>query len=147
MLPVPRRPLVVFWICFLKFTLYFYEFLDTGTFDVIQIVYSNFGCVDTAIHSIHVFGEFAFYIWNAFTPNDDSKNNTWRGYGMSVEVYDLRIFNRWREQIFQTDEMTTEWDGTYNGTPVLDDVYVWRVFILGVNGEEYEFFGHVTVLR
>lgn len=122
-------------------------YLDTGFFETMQIVYSDFGCVDTMINSIHVFGEFAFYIANAFTPNGDHKNNTWRGYGMSIATYSLRVFNRWGEIVFETTEITDAWDGTYDGHYVLDDVYVWRVFIIDTDQNEHEFFGHVTVLK
>jgi len=124
-----------------------HAYSDTGFFNVMQIVYSDFGCPDTAINSVHVFGEFVFFIPNAFTPNGDSKNGTWRGYAMDVQEYKLLVFNRWGEIVFQTIELTETWDGTYNGVLVEDGVYVWKAFLLDSNLEEHEFYGHVTVLK
>lgn len=124
-----------------------HEFSDTGYFDIMQIVYSNFGCADTAIHSVHVFGEFAFFIPNSFTPNGDAKNPTWRGYAWGAVSYELMVFNRWGEIIFSTTDQTVEWDGTYNGVKVPDDVYVWKCFMLDANQTEHAYYGHVTVLK
>ena len=124
-----------------------HEFQDTGYFEVTEIVYSNFGCSDTALHSVHVYGELAFFIPNAFTPNGDSKNSTWRGYAWGAITYELLVFNRWGELIFSTSEQTTVWDGTYNGVKVQDGVYVWKCNILDSNLEEHEYYGHVTVLK
>lgn len=124
-----------------------HAFNDTGYFAVQQIVYSNFGCSDTAIHSVYVFGEFSFFIPNTFTPNGDAKNPTWRGYAWGAVSYDLMVFNRWGEMIFSTEDQTVEWDGTYNGVRVPDDVYVWKCIIVDSNLEEHEYYGHVTVLK
>lgn len=124
-----------------------HEFTDTGYFQITEIIASNFGCLDTAIHSIHVYGEFSFFIPNTFTPNGDGKNQTWRGYAYGCEKYDLMVFNRWGELIFRTEDQTVVWDGTYNGYAVEDGVYVWKCVMLDSNQEEHEYIGHVTVLR
>jgi gliding motility-associated-like protein len=124
-----------------------HEFTDTGFFNVMQIVYSDFGCSDTMMNLVHVYGEFTFFIPNSFTPNGDSKNNTWRGYAMDAEKYHLMVFNRWGELIFETQDQAVEWDATYNGVKVIDDVYIWKCEIVDGNQEEHMFYGHVTVLK
>lgn len=124
-----------------------HEYNDTGYFEVMQIVYTDFGCADTAIHSVHVFGEFSFFIPNSFTPNGDAKNPTWRGYAWGAVTYELMVFNRWGEVVFSTTDQTVEWDGTYHGVKVPDDVYVWRCFMLDSEQQEHEYIGHVTVLK
>jgi len=124
-----------------------HEYLDTGYYQTMLIVHSDFGCLDTAIHSIHVFGEFAIYTPNAFTPNGDSKNGYFRAYGMGIEKFEIWVFNRWGENIWYADDMELTWDGTYKGVTVQDDVYVWLIKAIDVNGDEYEKRGHVTVLK
>ena len=124
-----------------------HEFTDTGYFNVMQIVYSNFGCADTMINLVHVYGEFSFFIPNSFTPNGDAKNNTWRGYAMDANKYHLMVFNRWGELVWETHDQTIEWDGTYNGVKVVDDVYIWKAEIIDGNQQEHMFYGHVTVLK
>jgi gliding motility-associated-like protein len=40
------------------------------------------------------------------------------------------VFDRWGQLIFTTTDQTVEWDGTYNGVKVPDDVYVWKCVML-----------------
>lgn len=124
-----------------------HEYTDTGYFNVTQIVYTEFGCADTAINTVHVYGEFLFFIPNSFTPNGDAKNPTWRGFAYGAVTYELMVFNRWGELIFSTTDQTVEWDGTYNGVRVPDDVYVWKCLITDSEMVEHSFYGHVTVLK
>ncbi|MBD3637357.1 MAG: PKD domain-containing protein [Crocinitomicaceae bacterium] len=124
-----------------------HEYSDTGFYQVMQIVYSDFGCTDTAYGSVKMFGEYAIFVPNTFTPNGDSKNQYFRAYGMAVDRFDMRIFNRWGEQIWQTEDINDSWDGTYNGVLVQDDVYVWKIVAYDTNGNEHELYGHVTVLK
>jgi gliding motility-associated-like protein len=124
-----------------------HEYLDTGYFTVMQIVYSNFGCADTAYSNVKLFGEYAIYVPNTFTPNGDNKNQYFRAYGMAIEKFDMWIFNRWGEQIWHADDMELTWDGTYQGSEVKDDVYIWKIIAFDTNGDEHELYGHVTVLK
>jgi len=124
-----------------------HEYLDTGLFEVMQIVSTDFGCVDTVIHSIRVIGEFIVFVPNTFTPNNDTKNEYFRAYGLGIHRFDFWVFNRWGEQIWHTTDIDDYWDGTYNGVLVQDDVYVWKIIAYDVNKEEHEFYGHVTVLK
>lgn len=124
-----------------------HEYTDTGYYQVMQIVYSDFGCADTAINTVHVFGVFAVYVPNTFTPNGDSKNGTFQAYGMAIDRFDMWIFNRWGEEIWHADDIHQSWDGQYNGTVVQDDVYVWKIICFDTDGGEHELYGHVTVLK
>ncbi|UKN01467.1 PKD domain-containing protein [Paracrocinitomix mangrovi] len=124
-----------------------HEYNDTGYFEVMQIVYSDFGCSDTAYGTVHVYGVFSVYVPNTFTPNGDSKNGTFRAYGMAIDTYDMWIFNRWGEQVWHTQDINSSWDGTYNGILVKDDVYVWKIVCYDTEGGEHELYGHVTVLK
>jgi gliding motility-associated-like protein len=73
--------------------------------------------------------------------------------GKSIARWELNVFDRWGGILFSTDDPASGWDGTANGTPVPNDVYVWRMryrFQIDENGqvgEEHEQLGHVTVLR
>ncbi|MFT4602607.1 MAG: gliding motility-associated-like protein [Arenicella sp.] len=84
---------------------------------------------------------------DAFTPNGDSKNNTFRAYGMGIQQFEIWVFNRWGENVWYADDMELTWDGTYRGSTVKDDVYVWKIIAIDVNGDEHEKHGHVTVLK
>lgn len=124
-----------------------HSYSDTGVYTVSQIVTNNFGCSDTAILAVQVWGEFAFYAPNSFTPNGDGKNDYFFGLGYGWEQYKLMVFNRWGELIFITEDEFEYWDGTYQGTPVQEDVYVWKAVLYDSNADQFVYYGHVTVVR
>ena len=61
--------------------------------------------------------------------------------------YDLKIFNRWGEMIFQSNDPKIGWDGYYRGVISPQDVYIWKVEGLYKNGDRYVDAGNVTLLR
>lgn len=54
-----------------------------------------------------------FFIPNAFTPNGDGRNETFYdpGYVFNVSSVTMRIWNRWGQMVFTSDNMTHVWDG------------------------------------
>ncbi len=122
---------------------------DTGFYHVTQYVYTTYGCGDTTDAWVRVRPEFALYIPNTFTPNSDGINDAFEVKGIGVLEYSLRIFNRWGEQIYHSNDMSKFWDGKIRDTiePAKEDVYVYTIFTVDVNYEEHSFKGHVTILR
>lgn len=129
---------------------YIYPSPDTGTYIISQIVINEFGCTDTAFSTIRLFGETSLYVPTAFTPNDDGKNDVFRAYGFHVFEYELQIFNRWGELIFETDDIMEAWNGTkFNeGGPICkSDVYVWRIAYRDIDRVRHRIRGRVTLLN
>lgn len=124
-----------------------YHFEDTGYYQITQYVYSIYGCKDTATLNVYVKPEFTFYIPNAFSPNADFNNDIFYGYGTFIKEYDLTILNRWGQMLFRALDVNEGWDGTYKGDKAQEDVYVYKVNIIDINGEKHEFIGKVTLFR
>jgi gliding motility-associated-like protein len=62
----------------------------------------------------------------AFTPNGDGKNDMFRLLSSyALETYDLRIFNRWGQEVFHTRNEQEGWDGKLRGQEAPDGLYVW----------------------
>lgn len=64
---------------------------------------------------------------NIFTPNGDGENDLFTIKGKYVVIYELIIFNRWGEIIFESDDLSGQWDGTIHGNPVPEGTYFWGV--------------------
>jgi len=124
-----------------------YTFEDTGYYTITQYVYSIHGCLDTAQLDVYVKPEFTFYIPNAFSPNSDYKNDIFYGYGTYIVEYDLTILDRWGQILFRALDVKDGWDGFYKGLKAQEDVYVYKVNIVDINGEKHQFIGHVTLFR
>lgn len=101
----------------------------------------------TASDTVTIYFDPLIYVPNAFTPNGDHWNNYFRAITHNISSLELLIFNRWGEIVYSTESIDHEWDGTYNGLPVPDDVYVWQIDYIDLKGNEKRLRGHVTVLR
>ncbi len=94
---------------------------------------------------------------NAFTPIDggtsgdyDSQsfnNNVFFPVQSGVDEYQLQIFNRWGELLFESKDVFIGWDGMYRGQLCKQDVYVWKAKVKFSDGTELTQAGDVTLLR
>ncbi len=112
---------------------YIANFLDTN------------GCLIT--NSVTIYFDPLLYVPNAFTPNGDGMNDFFGAKGGNFKTFELLIFNRWGELIFEGDHIDDWWDGRYKGEKVQDGVYVWKIRYEDLNGNIEVIYGHVTSLR
>jgi gliding motility-associated-like protein len=63
-----------------------------------------------------------------------------------VVLYELQIFNKWGEQIFETNDIHRGWDGYYRGELSKEDVYVWKASVTFSNGTSKIMTGDLTLL-
>ena len=56
--------------------------------------------------------------YNVFTPGDDISNNTFVIDGESIKEYSIKIFNRWGERVFESEDITVSWNGKVNNTGI-----------------------------
>lgn len=71
------------------------------------------------------------YIPNAFSPNGDGLNDTFRVVGLppeNITEFNFQVFNRWGEVIFTTNDIEIGWDGTLNDQECPVGVYIWAVY-------------------
>jgi len=95
------------------------------------------------------------FIPNAFSPNSDSLNDVFLPEGISVIInaelpgqkYDFRIYNRWGELVFETNDFRQGWNGKYKGILVPPGIYVYSVYAQGYNGQRFYLSGDVAVMR
>lgn len=115
--------------------------------------YSEFGCSSTDTLIINYEEDLIFYVPNAFTPDGDNFNQVFKPVftsGFDPTSYNLTIFNRWGEILFESNDVSVGWDGSYIQTPnlVQDGIYVWKIsFKLKKNDERKVYSGHINVLK
>lgn len=114
-------------------------------------VTSVHGCTDEICKPVIIYDDFILFVPNAFTPDADEFNEIFLPVMPStanVKEYELMIFNRWGEPVFESHNAAVGWDGTYRGELAKDDVYVWQIRL--VEGDEENkrtYRGHVTLLK
>lgn len=90
-------------------------------------------------------------VWfpNSFTPNSNGLNDNFTGKGIDITYFHLSIFNRWGELVFESEKENNGWNGTFKGTIVEQDVYIWKLAYKTKCTEDKlnTKIGHVTVVR
>lgn len=87
------------------------------------------------------------YIPNAFSPNGDGINDVFYSYGNDVRSYQLQIYDRWGEMVFESLDFTIGWDGTFRGRAMSTGVYVYQILATFASGQEALFSGDLLLLK
>jgi len=126
-----------------------YTFPDTGLFYVTLVASNEEACKDTIVNPIFSYPPFNMWIPNTFTPDGDGINDAFAAIGEGFVSYEMFIFNRWGEMIFQTDSYDLRWGDGQRG--ILDnipiDVYSYKIIARLPTLETKQFIGRVTVIR
>lgn len=92
-----------------------------------------------------------YYIPNSFTPDGDEHNNTFKWTftsGFDPMDFNILIFNRWGELIFESNNSNGYWDGTYGNTICPLGIYTYKLqFGNQKNDGKYLFTGNVNLIR
>ena len=86
---------------------------------------------------------------NAFTPNGDGRNDMYptNQYMVKGSLYNVKLFNRWGEKIAEFTNPDMNWDGTINGKPAAEGVYIFIAYWIGCDNEKRSLQGNFTLLR
>lgn len=124
-------------------------FPDTGHYLVQLVVTSTDGCVDTTYRVIEISKFFTLYIPNAFSPNNDARNDLFVIKGDGLSSYRLRIFSRRGQMVFQSDNQNNSWNGSHldTGTKVPAGIYIYDLRVEDSNSKEHQYYGSVNVVR
>jgi gliding motility-associated-like protein len=123
-----------------------YTFPDSGSFKVWQIAKTNFDCFDSTSEDLFIHYMYTLYVPNTFTPNADGKNETFGPGGLGIAWYDMKIFNRWGELVYATDN-SQPWDGYIQGEPAQQGVYAVLINIRDYKRKRHNYTGTITILR
>lgn len=139
-----------------------YEYKNEGDYQVTLIVTDSKGCKDTfgLQDKVMVLEESSVTIPNAFTPNINgpSESGVYSKTDLSNDIfypvvrgvdparYEFIIYSRWGEVLFATKETIKGWDGYYKGKLCQQDVYIWKVKAITLDGKIIEKTGNVTLI-
>jgi gliding motility-associated-like protein len=120
------------------------------TFLITLYAISSEGCADTAYQEIYFNNNPFYYVPNTFIPDGDNKNEIWTPVFSNlsnVKKYSVQVFNRWGEMVFESNDPTFGWNGTYNGNNCQDGSYIWKLQFTWYDKKIYNTSGHVNLLR
>lgn len=136
-----------------------YTFNDAGTHSIVcyavftqgndTIAYTDEYWGSEGIPLLVTISESLLEMPNAFSPNDDGRNDTYKPlkYQSLVEFHAV-IYSRWGQKLYEWDDPAADgWDGTYKGKDVNQGVYFVQVTARGADGRKYNIRRDVNLLR
>lgn len=103
------------------------------------------GCF--AKDSVIITPKCEFYIPTVFSPNNDNINDAFNVIADNIISYQLRIFNRWGQEVFATNNFSKSWDGEFNGEPQPVDSYIYYIEGILFGNEYFKKSGIFNLLR
>ncbi|MEO1652281.1 MAG: gliding motility-associated C-terminal domain-containing protein [Bacteroidota bacterium] len=98
-------------------------------------------------NELEVIQRFRIFFPNAFTPNGDNLNDTFKPTFLFVKTYQLRIFSRSGELIYESNQIEEGWDGNINGQSAPQGGYVYAVELEDFQGERFQSKGTLVLIR
>lgn len=92
-----------------------------------------------------------FYLPSAFSPNGDGINDIFRAFpNCTVLNFQMAVFDRWGNQVYDSRDYTQGWDGTFSGQSMRMGLYVWMLdYTVSENGRERSerLTGEIAIIR
>ncbi|MCB0585772.1 MAG: gliding motility-associated C-terminal domain-containing protein [Phaeodactylibacter sp.] len=112
------------------------------------------GCTATDEVVVLVLKNRPVYIPNAFSPNEDGRNDRFTVYAGpgARQVLALKIFNRWGGLVFenynfQPNDPSLGWDGFFKGEPAQMGVYAFFAEVEFIDGISIIYEGDLSLVR
>ena len=123
---------------------------DTGTYTITLVVFNDYGCSDTARRTVFVEQNIAFYVPNAFSPTENGKNPYFKLYGEGIDLstFEMRIYDRWGEQVCFTRDIEKGWDGKIKGNKIGEPgIYAYLLSFYDIKYRYHTLKGFVMLLK
>lgn len=133
-----------------------FDFRESGKTTVMLLVKVGDEVVEEGTITVNI-SDSHLEMPNAFSPNGDGYNKIYGAKGVcnpestgryrSIIEFHAYIFNRWGQKLYEWTDISSGWDGTYNGSPVKDGVYYVLVNARGADGKVYNIRRDVNLIR
>jgi gliding motility-associated-like protein len=106
-----------------------YPQASTEVFYTITLTASNnTGCVQTKTKTIKALMTCRIEVPTGFTPNNDGLNDyLYPLNGFNADKLEFKVYNRWGQLVFQTNDWSRKWDGKINGVLQSTAVFLWTL--------------------
>ncbi len=126
-----------------------HTFETVGDYQIcVSIETEALGCLSEPVcENIFVLSSFWADVPSAFSPNNDGLNDVIVLEGEGIVFLDWKIYNRWGELVFETDDPSIGWDGTHNGKIQDIDVFLYTLDVEFLDGAIEHREGNISLLR
>lgn len=124
-----------------------HQYPKTGAYTVCLTAYNELGCSDKVCKTVQADVLPLADVPTGFSPNGDGSNDVLYVRGYSIATMDFKIFNRWGELVFESQNQSHGWDGTYKNKAQEMDAYAFTLQVTFEDGSTLNKRGNVTLLR
>ncbi|MCL1867907.1 MAG: gliding motility-associated C-terminal domain-containing protein [Paludibacter sp.] len=122
-----------------------YTFNDYGQYKIV-LVSSNQQCSYTDSVNVKI-NESALEVPNVFTPNGDGINDEFRVAYRSLRSFQMAVYNRWGNKIFETNDPQRGWNGKIGQRDAAAGPYFYYIKATGTDGRKYVLKGDINLIR
>lgn len=126
-----------------------FQFPNTpGKYPVSLTASSAKGCTGSIEKFFVIEPKLEMYVPSAFSPDAEGPNvnNVFKVIAGNTTAYNLQIFDRWGQKVFETSDPLAVWNGVYNGR-ISGGVYAWQIKANDKGGFTRKWKGTVTLLH
>lgn len=123
-----------------------YDVPDQATVYVV-IATDEYGCVNSDTILVDINGYMDVFVPNIFSPNGDGFNDLLVINGPRLYNYTIEIYDRWGKKIFVSNEQKDYWDGSFNGSLLAPQTFVYMLSGETVLGERITKEGNVSIIK
>jgi gliding motility-associated-like protein len=120
---------------------------STGSFNACLKAFNQFGCIDTTCQEVQSLINPLLDVPNAFTPGRFGENSIITVKGFGIVSMNWKIYNRYGQIVFQSNNPYQGWDGTFNGVPQPVGVYAYTLDASFEDGTKTTKKGDITLIR
>ena len=135
-----------------------HQYSQSGSYNVWLVAVTNSGCSDSAMQVIVIPTPIdtavlptindAMFIPNAFSPNGDGYNDVWEVFtNTAINYFEVSIYNRWGEKVYESNNQTQGWDGRYKGELQTPQNFVYTLNVVLQNGERRTLKGSLLLMK
>ena len=126
-----------------------HAYAEPGIYPVVMTAVNEWGCMDSVWDTLDVKDVFRVFLPNAFTPGEsDTLNSSFGPVGTGIATFKLRVYNRWGELVYETDEGKF-WEGQNerSGNPAPQGVYTYVMQVYSTRGVRKTHTGVIHLLK
>lgn len=124
-----------------------HQYNATGSYIACLIAYNEFNCTDTICNPVQALINPLLDVPNAFTPGRNGQNAMVHVQGYGIGRMTWRIYNRWGQVVFETNNRKSGWDGNFKGQSQPMDVYAYTLDVEFTDGTKARKTGDITLIR
>ena len=127
-----------------------HSYVSEGTYQITLTVDYAYGCSYTVAYTIIVGLGYEIEMPNAFTPNGDGVNDTFRPVYLGMKEVKLEIYDTWGGLLYMESSTTNTfvgWDGTVDGKPIENGNYIYQLTATARNDLEIQKTGPFTLIK